>query len=466
MRKRFEIAVTAICVGVIVLGFTVALTIYGRYLSGLYRAQIANLFATAADRIAEIDGRSLSDSLQPILHGRRRNEAVAGVIVPSSPGQSEGAWHLMIGDQEPALFRADAFEFRDPRGRPFEADVESFSAGEGYASGSVNIDGRSLDFIGFVADSTPVAVILERDAVSRQMWTNLRPLIVIGAGVAVAVGALTYLLVRRFLRRYHDELEQANHRLEQANEKLAESNSRRAQLVHILSHDIVNPIGNVEAVLSAAEDDPDFLVSMQDALRLGARQALSITRLVRDMEKLESGERLPLVPVDLRSAVAESVETISRQAQDKEVSLIRQVEDVAVSAEPVSLVNSVLNNLLTNAVKFSTRGGRIFVRSRTRPDTGTVQLEVEDEGVGMPPEIAARLFDVTARTTRPGTEREPGTGFGMPLLARFVEAYGGSIEFDTQEDADPSGPVGHRGSRFRINLAPASSSIAPAAKTG
>ena len=85
-----------------------------------------------------------------------------------------------------------------------------------------------------------------------------------------------------------------------------------------------------------------------------------------------------------------------------------------------------MNNVFTNALKFSPRDGVIYITANKQD--GLVNLSICDNGIGIPESLLANLFDYGKMISRPGTEGESGTGFGMSLMKKFVEAFGGEIE--------------------------------------
>lgn len=103
---------------------------------------------------------------------------------------------------------------------------------------------------------------------------------------------------------------------------------------------------------------------------------------------------------------------------------------------------------MSNAIKFSHPGGRIVLWAVPAPD-GEVAIEVIDHGIGMPEALRASVLEITRRTTRPGTEGERGTGFGMPLVKAYVALYGGRISV-TSRTRDES-PDGH-GTTIAVHL--------------
>lgn len=100
--------------------------------------------------------------------------------------------------------------------------------------------------------------------------------------------------------------------------------------------------------------------------------------------------------------------------------------DIEVLAEPMILSNHVLNNLISNAIKFSYNDSSIIIDVS---DCGeTVGIAVRDSGIGIPESMMPHLFDPLVKTTRPGLDDEPGTGFGLMAVRSFVELFGGSVE--------------------------------------
>ena len=122
-------------------------------------------------------------------------------------------------------------------------------------------------------------------------------------------------------------------------------------------------------------------------------------------------------------------------------------ENNQVNVERVSFINSVMINLLTNAIKFSHADTKIIIA--TEKTNTHLLLTVEDFGIGMPKELCRDIFDTNKPTTRQGTEGETGTGFGMPLVKKFIEAYKGTIEVISQEKNTLND---NQGTKFIITL--------------
>lgn len=210
-------------------------------------------------------------------------------------------------------------------------------------------------------------------------------------------------------------------------------------LLQVLSHDLKNLIGGI-SVLSAlmtAGKAPEAATSL---VSRNADQALSLIDVIRRLFALETG-KLDLSPCHLKSCASTSQSILSPAFEAKNIALLVDVpEEILVEAEQTSLINCVLNNLLTNALKFSSPGSWISVQGTRHGET--VSVRIKDEGLGIPPDMLEKLFDPNVKTSRQGTQGEEGTGFGMNLVRRFMLAYGGKITVDSQSDPLASSPTG------------------------
>lgn len=215
---------------------------------------------------------------------------------------------------------------------------------------------------------------------------------------------------------------------------VAQKNEELNRLVQILCHDLANPIGALSGFFEACRDDRQPFLDAWDTLARTTTQAMDIVSFVREMHGLEEGRYdLQLVDFPLDAAVEGAQNNVQHLFRAKDIICHHQIDnDLSIVAEPISFTNSVLSNLLSNAAKFTPRGGVVRIIAR-RESPGVVSIEVRDEGVGMPPAIVEGLFLPGRKLCRLGTEGEPGTGFGMPLVRKFVEAYGGDISVESRE---------------------------------
>lgn len=216
-------------------------------------------------------------------------------------------------------------------------------------------------------------------------------------------------------------------------------------LLRVLCHDLVNPIFAAHSLLDLklSLGRPVEETTLKSVLGC-CKSALDIVTHVRDEHSLvKTNKQFKSETVVLSEAFDEVLSTLSERLSTKQVRLeIDSPQELKIEIKRVVLVHNILNNLLTNAIKFSQPGSSIKVTARSDEDAGQAfcTIEVRDYGIGMPPEILRNVFNDNAKTSRPGTSDEAGTGFGMPLVKRYVEKSGGAIRIVSKEASKDTPP--------------------------
>ena len=238
-----------------------------------------------------------------------------------------------------------------------------------------------------------------------------------------------------------------------AAELRAELGDKNRMLLRVICHDLVNPLSTIFGYATMNAQDQRLAAKSQpmwEKVLKASKAQLHIIDQVREMDGVTSGKhRLRLAPVALKPILDQLETTFEAALRAKDVKLVVTCTDntLAVRAEANSLQFNVINNVISNAIKFSPPGGSI--RVRVTAAAALVHFEVQDEGIGMPAELLAHLFDPAQPTTRPGTAGEKGTGFGMPIVKAYLEQYGAEIAVDSHE-ASADGKS--HGTTIRIKL--------------
>jgi signal transduction histidine kinase len=107
-----------------------------------------------------------------------------------------------------------------------------------------------------------------------------------------------------------------------------------------------------------------------------------------------------------------------------------------------NLIQTVIRNLVSNAVKFTPAGGKIDISAKVNNDE-SIEVIIADSGIGMSPNMLERLFQLDAQTNRKGTEGEPSTGLGLIICHDFINRHGGKIRVESEEGS---------GTTFRFSL--------------
>lgn len=217
---------------------------------------------------------------------------------------------------------------------------------------------------------------------------------------------------------------------------------RQGQLTYVagVAHDLRNPLGTMKMGLSLVRDEGET-ESGRRALHLLDRQVDRMSRMVDDLldaSRIEAG-RLTLREeiFELRERVREAVELHAPSFPRHHIVSSEPETPVVVCGDP-GRIDQVLNNLLTNALKYSSEGSTVDVRVRANETAAIV--EVEDRGIGMSPE---ELRDLFAPFRRHAPAVAPGAGLGLSIARRIVEGHGGRIEVRSQPGV---------GSVFRVVL--------------
>ena len=236
--------------------------------------------------------------------------------------------------------------------------------------------------------------------------------------------------------------------------RLAEEKRQvRFNFISVLSHELKAPINAIEGYLRIlqADEPPDRLPMIERSLvRLDGMRKLIFDLL--DLTRIESGQKQrELVPTDVRAAARTAIDLLAAEAAGRGIGItLRAPEPVQMVADPGEL-EIILNNLVSNAVKYNKDGGSVTVAlERNEPGKhGAVKIQVADTGIGMTPEESAKLFQEFMRIKNEETYKILGSGLGLSTVRKLAQLYDGdasvksekgqgSIFTVTLRDADPA----------------------------
>ena len=213
------------------------------------------------------------------------------------------------------------------------------------------------------------------------------------------------------------------------------------ELIRMMCHDLINPIGSLKNILEWGMEDPDLMEDFKSDIFNLVNLCLEMIDQVGTVRKLEEGRRIALGPVQLSELIAEALFLARTKLTSKEIEVESHVDDqLLVFGERVGLLNSILGNLISNAIKFSKPRSMIHIDAYK--NEGKVIFSIRDSGIGIPKEMISDLFDLTKTTSRPGTQGEMGAGYGMPIMKRYLDLFRAEIEIDSRtakDDPDNTG---------------------------
>jgi signal transduction histidine kinase len=213
------------------------------------------------------------------------------------------------------------------------------------------------------------------------------------------------------------------------NEQLLEADRVKDEFVALISHDLRTPLTSIMGYLELTLDDGNLTEQQRGYLDIADRNADRLLRLVNDLlfvARLEAGQ-LDLQPgeLNLAAVVRQSVAEAEPRAAAGGIELTCETSDVAAVQADKGRMYQLLDNLVSNALKFTPAGGD--VRVSLTPVNGVVRLEVSDTGVGIASAEQGRLFERFFRASTASDRQIPGTGLGLYIARAIVEAHGGSI---------------------------------------
>jgi signal transduction histidine kinase len=239
------------------------------------------------------------------------------------------------------------------------------------------------------------------------------------------------------------DAEQAQRLLEAQNERLVEADRLKDEFVALISHDLRTPLTSIMGYIELALDE-ELEPETRSYLEVVARSSSRLLRLVDDLlfvARLQSG-RLDLntTRIDLNEIARQSAEEARGRADAKDLQLLVDVDGpVPVDADR-GRIFQLLDNLISNAIKFTPDGGTVEIRVAA---DGAARLEVCDTGVGFTHAEAARVFERFYRTEAAMERQVPGTGLGLFIAHAIADAHGGRIS---------AHPRSGGGAVFRVEL--------------
>ena len=311
-------------------------------------------------------------------------------------------------------------------------------------------------------------------AVNTQKLVNIVMVIIIGFATAFSVTAVFVGWFILWEKQRHElwAEKEANLRLEQYNIQLTQANDemRRAQDIAAealqsaeraskaktdflanMSHDIRTPMNAIIGITTLMKNElhqPEKLAEHLGKLESSGRLLLGIINDILDMSRIESGKTtLNVEPMHLPQQIDQLSTMIRAQANEKAqtFTVSTHLRHENLLADPTRL-NQVLMNILSNAVKYTPRGGHIRFEVEELPRNehyAKYQFTVQDDGIGMSEAYQKTLFDPFTREEKSGTNKVQGTGLGMAITKNIVDLMGGSISVESATG---------KGTRFEVVL--------------
>lgn len=240
------------------------------------------------------------------------------------------------------------------------------------------------------------------------------------------------------------ERKQRERSLVEAKREAEEAHRLKSAMLANMSHEIRTPLTSVTGFAEVLEGNLEGQMrAFAGRIYQSGQRLMKTLDSVLQLSKLEAGVyELEREPLSLGPLIEETTELLRPSAKEKSITLTTSISNSPISGRwNEGALNRILENLVENAIKFTPENGTVVVRAWTKDDE--VVLEVEDDGVGIREEALSKIFEAFKQESEGLTREYEGSGLGLPIVQRLVDAHNGSLMVDTEKG---------RGSRFIVRL--------------
>jgi two-component system sensor histidine kinase ChiS len=308
-----------------------------------------------------------------------------------------------------------------------------------------NKDARTI-LLGVVA-SFPfiLAEILKN---SRFFPVDFQFMYLVEMGVLVFLLFQVYLLANHYAKSYTN-LELLNQNLEKIVEErsgeLITANSVKDRLLSVMSHDIKSPLNSLRGILQlynrGSISQNEFMTFTQHIENDLSKTSILVENILYWTASQLKGVQVHHEPFDLPKLIFENVSLFETIAANKKISIEHNCPPGLTVNSDKNIINLVMRNVISNAIKFSFEGGKISLTVKQTP--AETQIEVKDQGIGMDEDTLETLLAPELVVSATGTRNEKGTGLGLALCREYLERAGGELTVESAKG---------QGSKFTITI--------------
>ncbi|MCU0405354.1 MAG: PAS domain S-box protein [Ignavibacteriaceae bacterium] len=221
------------------------------------------------------------------------------------------------------------------------------------------------------------------------------------------------------------------------NKLLQTINAEKDKFFSIISHDLR---GSLSAFVAATQIITDEINTMEleeireitSSMKISANNLYSLLENLLEWSKLRR-DGMDFVPekINIKEKIRDCIDVLSESARKKRIEVTFSIPDEMEVFADIHMFDTIFRNLLSNAIKFTHVGGNVNVSANQNSDL-SILVKVSDSGIGMTTELKNKLFLISERTGRTGTEGEMSTGLGLLLVKEFIEKHGGKIWVESE----------------------------------
>jgi PAS domain S-box-containing protein len=243
--------------------------------------------------------------------------------------------------------------------------------------------------------------------------------------------------------------------LKKSTDNLIKLNETKDRFISIVSHDLRTPFSSILGFTDLLLRDEELTETEKrqyiEFIQESSQSMLLLVNSLLDWTRLQTG-RIRFEPerIDSKDIIDNAIKSLSGAAFQKVLKIKSSVEEDYFIFVDRNLVTQIFNNLISNAIKFSNKGGEIIISAMPSEHIRFMEFSVRDYGTGIKPENIKKLFGVDTKFTSEGTAGEKGSGLGLSLVSEIIQKHGGNIRVESEYG---------KGSDFRFTLPIASAII-------
>ncbi len=250
-----------------------------------------------------------------------------------------------------------------------------------------------------------------------------------------------------------------NKLLESQKKELVKANEDKDQLLSVLSHDLRTPITSIQGVIQLIRSNligEDELNSALNQIDVKLRKEMNtLTNYLQWAKNQKDGFKPSMSAVDLTNIINDVLSDFEKVANNKNITIENHLPETALIYADKQMVYVILRNLISNALKYTPKSGKVVLRFTHSNDRAI--FSIEDDGEGIPKENYDRIFD-PFHTSNEGTDGEIGTGLGLAICKDFAQIQGASIYFESDSE---------KGTTFFVDFKlPVTQNNSPSSNTG
>lgn len=238
------------------------------------------------------------------------------------------------------------------------------------------------------------------------------------------------------LRRRNEEIQKQNDMIAQQNKQLSETIQLKNKMFSVVAHDLRSPVVNILYMLNLLKEK-EYREKYETFANTSIEYAQRVISLLENMLVWGRGQedKIKYAPEkrDLADLILTNLSIFKEPADKKDISVNFTQVGSSFAYVDKDLIDIIIRNILSNAVKFTPRGGRISILLKDKVNEGSgLLLKICDNGLGIPEDKRRKLFSEDEIISTPGTENEKGTGLGLKLVYELVNINKGSIEIESR----------------------------------